>query len=113
MPKIRSYNATTGKGATWLRATLQEAGWAAARTKKSYYHALFHRIKGRRGVKKAIVAVQHAMLVALWHMLKRRVAHHDLGVDYFDRRNAERARRDHVRRLQRLGYEVLLVEKVA
>ena len=46
-------------------------------------------------------------------MLKRRVAHHDLGADYFDRRNIERARRHHVRRLQRLGYEVLLVEKVA
>jgi transposase len=104
---------TTGKGATWLRATLQEAAWAAARTKKSYYHALFHRLKMRRGPKKAIVAVQHAMLVARWHMLKRGVAHHDLGVDHFDRHHSERMRRHHVRRLERLGYNVVLVEKVA
>jgi len=104
---------TTGKGATWLRATLQETAWAAVKTKKSYYRALYHRLKGRRGPKKAIVAVQHAMLVALWHMLKHRVPHHDLGADYFDRRNTARIRRHHVRRLEQLGYQVLLVEEAA
>ena len=103
----------TGKGATWLRATLQEAAWAAVRTKKSYYRALYHRMKARGGPKKAIVAVQHAMLVALWHMLTRGVPHQDLGADYFDRRNTARTRRHHVRRLQQLGYEVLLVEPAA
>jgi transposase len=104
---------TTGQGAVWLRATLQEAAWAAARTKRSYYRALYHRLKGRRGAKKAIVAVQHAMLVALWHMLKRRVPHHDLGADYFDRRNTARRRHHHVRRLRQLGYQVVLVEEAA
>lgn len=104
---------TTGQGAVWLRATLQEAAWAAARTKQSYYRALYHRLKGRRGAKKAIVAVQHAMLVALWHMLKHRVPHQDLGADYFDRRNTARLRRHHMRRLQQLGYQVVLVEEAA
>jgi len=104
---------TTGKGATWLRATLQEAAWAAVRSKKSYYRALYHRLKGRRGAKKAIVAVQHAMIVALWHMLKHRVAHHDLGADYFERHHTARIRRHHVRRLEQLGYDVVLVEKAA
>jgi transposase len=104
---------TTGKGATWLRATLQEAAWAAVRTRKSYYRALYHRLKGRGGPKKAIVAVQHAMIVALWHMLKHRVPHHDLGVDFFDRRDTERTRRHHIRRLEKLGYDVVLVAKVA
>ncbi|HVG78849.1 MAG TPA: IS110 family transposase [Patescibacteria group bacterium] len=104
---------STGQGATWLRATRQESAWAAIRTKKSYYRALYHRLKGRGGAKKAVVAVQHAMLIALWPMLKHRVPHADLGADYFDRRNTERARRHHVRRLERLGYNVVLVESVA
>jgi transposase len=104
---------STGKGATWLRATLQEAAWAASRTKKSYYHALYYRLKARGGPKKAIVAVQHAMLVALWHMLKHRVPHQDLGAHYFERRNTARLRRHHVRRLEQLGYQVLLVEPAA
>ncbi|HET9491915.1 MAG TPA: IS110 family transposase [Methylomirabilota bacterium] len=105
--------ATTGKGATWLRATLQESAWAAGHVKKSYYRALYYRLKGRRGPKKAIVAVQHAMLVALWHMLTHRVRHQDLGADYFTRRDAARVRRHHVRHLQRLGYDVVLTEKAA
>src|SRR5207249_3947129 len=67
----------TGQGATWLRATRQESAWAAVRTKKSYYRALYHRLKARRDSKRAIVAVQHAMLVALWHMLRHRVRHQD------------------------------------
>ena len=104
---------TTGKGATWLRATLQEAAWAAVHTKKSYYRALFHRLKARRGPEKAIVAVQHAMLVALWHMLKRRVPHQDLGADYLAQRNTERTLRHHVRRLEQLGYQVLLAKEAA
>jgi transposase len=104
---------TTGQGAVWLRATLQEVAWAAARTKRSYYRALYHRLKGRRGAKKAIVAVQHALLVALWHMLTRRVPHQDLGADYFDRRHTARLRRHHVRRLEQLGYQVVLVEEAA
>jgi len=103
----------TGHGPTWRRATLQEAAWAAVRTKKSYYRALYHRLKARRGSQKAIVAVQHAMLVALWHMLRDRVPHQDLGAEHFDRRQTARIRRHHVRRLQQLGYQVLLVEEPA
>lgn len=109
----KRHSTTTGKGATWLRATLQEAAWAAVRSKKSYYRALYHRLKARRGAKKAIVAVQHAMIVALWHMLKHRVAHHDLGADYFERRNTARIRRHHIRRLEQLGYDVVITEKAA
>jgi transposase len=104
---------TTGKGATWLRATLQETAWAAVHTKKSYYRALYHRLKTRGGPKKAIVAVQHAMLVALWHMLTRRVPHQDLGADYFAQRNTARTPRHHVHHLEQLGYQVLLAKEAA
>jgi hypothetical protein len=53
------------------------------------------------------------MVVALWHMLKHRVPHQDLGVDYFAHRDTTRIRRHHVRRLEKMGYNVVLVEKVA
>ena len=71
---------------------------------------LYHRLKARRGPKKAIVAVQHAILVALWHILKRGVPHQDLGADYFARRDTARLRRHHIRRLEQLGYHVLLAK---
>lgn len=100
--------ATTGKANNWLRATLNEAAWAASRTKRSYYHALYHRMKARQGPKKAIGSVQHAMLRAIWYMLTRGVPHQDLGADYLAGRDATRIQRHHVRRLEQLGYRVVL-----
>ena len=101
---------STGQGNTWLRGTLQEVAWAAARTKRSYYCALFQRLRARRGAKKAIVAVQHSLLVAIWHMLRDSLTHEDLGADYFERHNKARICRHHVRRLQQLGYSVAIQE---
>jgi transposase len=103
----------TGRGPTWLRATLQEVAWAAIRTRTSYYRVRYHRLKARSDANTAIVAVQHAMLVALWHMLQRGEPHRDLGADYVDRHHTRRASRHHVRRLEQLGYRVLLVEEPA
>jgi transposase len=48
---------TRRKGAPWLKTTLIQCAWAAARTPASYYHAQFHRLRVRRGAKKAVVAV--------------------------------------------------------
>lgn len=104
---------STGKGALWLRATLQEVAWAAVRTKSSYYRAFYHRLQARQGAKKAIVAVQHSLLVAIWHILHKGVAHQDLGADYFEQRNKARICRHHVRRLQQLGYSVVIQEEAA
>lgn len=96
----------TGKANSWLRATLNEAAWAAVKKKDSYYRALYQRMKPRQGPKKAIGAVQHAMLNALWHMLSHGVPHHDLGVDYFASRNVARTTRHYIRRLEQLGCRV-------
>jgi transposase len=52
------------KGSPWLKTTLVQCAWAAARTKGSYLQAQFHRIRARRGVKKAIVAVAASILTA-------------------------------------------------
>jgi transposase len=101
---------STGQGNAWLRATLQEVAWAAVKTKRSYYCAFYLRLRARRGAKKAIVAVQHALLSAIWHMLRNALSHQDLGADYFERRNKARICRHHVRRLEQLGYSVAIQE---
>jgi transposase len=101
----------TRKGSKWLRAGLTESAKAAARTKGTYLSAHYHRIKGRRGPGKATVAVAHSILVAAYYMLERGVPYHDLGEDYFHRRQAEHAERYKnrlVRQLERLGHKVTL-----
>jgi transposase len=96
------------KGSRWLRTTLVQAAWAASRTKNSYFRAQFRRLVGRRGKKRAIVAVAHSLLIVVYHVLLTNHAYEDLGVDYFDKLNEDRIVRSHVRRLEKLGYAVAL-----
>ena len=96
------------KGSPWLKTTLVQCAWAAARTKGSYLQAQFHRIRSRRGVKKAIVAVAASILIAIYHMLKNGTMYQDLGPNHFDRRTKERQKNRLVQRLAELGYAVQL-----
>jgi transposase len=96
------------RGNVWLRAILAEVAWASIRTKASYFHAQFARIARRRGREKAAVAVAHSLLVVIYHLLKTGRPYTELGVDYFDRLDAARIERHHVRRLEQLGYAVTL-----
>ena len=66
-----------------LRPALVQAAWAAVREDDSYLAAQFHRLAGRTGKKKAILAVAHSILVIAYHVLKEQRPYHDLGTDYF------------------------------
>jgi len=102
-------SAATGKGNPYLRETLVEAGWAAGRTKHTYLAAQFHRLKARRGAKRAVVAVAHSILVIAYHLLQEDgTIYTDLGPTYFDERSKEATTRRTVKRLERLGYKVTL-----
>jgi transposase len=101
----------TTKGSKWLRAALNQAAWAASRTKNSYFRAQFRRLVGRRGTKRALVAVGHSLLVVIYHVLRTGRSYQDLGVDYFDKLDSKRIVRSHVRRLESLGYDVKLTAR--
>lgn len=96
------------KGSPWLKEALVEAAQAAGRAKGTYLYALYHRIAARRGKKKAAIAVAHAILIIVYHMLKNRSHYRELGQDYFDRLDREAVSRRLVRRLESLGYAVEL-----
>jgi transposase len=94
------------KGAPWLKTTLVQCAWAASRKKASYLQAQFHRLRARRGAKKAIGALAASILTAVYHMLIGGELYHDLGPDHFDRRAKTTQTRRLVTRLQNLGYTV-------
>jgi transposase len=96
------------KGAPWLKTMLVQCAWAATRKKGSYYKAQFHRLRSRRGPKKAICAVAASMLTAIYHMLKDGTQHQDLGADHFDRRSTEVKVKRLVGQLAKLGFQVQL-----
>ena len=98
----------TRKGNTFLKAALVAAAVSASQVKGTYLRDKFHRLKARMGTKKAAMAVAHKILVAVFYMLQRGVGFADLGGDYLDRVNKHRTAKRLVRRLDALGYEVML-----
>jgi len=60
-----------------------------------------------RGHARALKAVEHSIVVAIYHMLDRHQPYHDLGADYFTRRNSpDRQAAHHLAKLRDLGYQI-------
>jgi transposase len=102
----------TRKGNPYLKAMLVATAISASRTKGSYLRDKFHRLRARMGAKKAAMAVAHKILTAVFHMLQRSVAFADLGADYLDRVDKYRTAKRLIRRLDALGYDVMLRPKM-
>jgi transposase len=95
-------------GNRWLKRTLAQATWAASHSKNSYLASQYRRLAGRRGKKRALIAVGHSILVIFYHMLKTGTSYTDLGGDFFDRLEPQRLTRYYVKRLESLGHKVTL-----
>ena len=98
----------TRGGNQWLRTALVEAAWAATRVEKSALAARYRRVMRHRGHQKALIAVAHAILRAVYHLLADGTTYREPGADYYDRRHADRVRRRAIQLLERQGYRVTL-----
>jgi transposase len=101
------------KGAPWLKTTLVQCAKAAARKKASYLQAQFHRLRARRGAKKATGALAASILTIVYHMLTSGELYRDLGPDHFDHKAKAANTRRLVTRLQNLGYAVQIIPLAA
>ena len=104
----KTYSGRTTPGNRPIGSALNQAAWAASRTKGTWLKARYHRLAARRGKKRAIVAIGRSMLVAIWHMLSDNQPYRDLGDDYYDQRRQETKVIHLSNQLARLGYAVQL-----
>jgi transposase len=95
----------TTKGNSMLRITLIECAKAAKRVKHSFFYAQFNRISVQRGKNRAVVAVAHSMLIAIYHVLKNNTPYVDLGSDYYERFNREKKANYYIKKLRALGVD--------
>ena len=100
------------KGNKTLRTTLVQCARSAARSKNTYLSSMYARIAARRGANVAAVAVARTILETFFYMVRDGKDYHDLGCDYYDERNREHLRDRAVKRLENLGYKVVLEEVV-
>jgi transposase len=89
----------------YVKAALVQAAHTTAST-PTYLGEQYRRLRKRRGAKRAAVAVGHSILVIYYHMMTTGEPYHEKGIDYFHRRDAGKAERQLVRRLEQLGYQV-------
>lgn len=104
----KTRRAPVRRGNRWLTRTLAQSAWTARNKKTGYLAAQFRRIARRRGEKRAVIAVAHSILVAVYYILRDEVDYRDLGAQHFERLTPERATQDLVKRLEQLGHKVTL-----
>jgi transposase len=95
-------------GNKYLKAALGTAAMSAARSKNTYLAAKYRRITARRGPMKALVALEHSILNAVWHMLAEGECYADPGADHFSRIDPIKARNNAISKLNSLGFDVTI-----
>jgi len=98
----------TRPGNPYLKGALGVAAMSAARSKDTYLSAKYRRIASRRGPVKALVAVEHAMLIAIWNMITTGSFYSDPGGDYYTRLHPDRTKQRALDQLKNIGYTVTL-----
>lgn len=93
-------------GDNWLKTIIVQCGWAATRTKGTYLRSKYDSLVGRRGKKKALIAVGHKILIAAYFILKDKVTYKELGGDYLEKMTKEKQIKRYLKRLSELGVEV-------
>jgi len=104
--KVKSSRSRPGN--PYLQGALGAAAMACSQNPRTYYGARYRRIASRRGPKKANVAIQRSMLIAIWHMGSTGTLYDDPGADYFTRLNPGRAKKRAIHQLEAMGYRVTL-----
>jgi transposase len=94
------------KGAPWLKPVLVQSAWGVTRKKNGYLKAQYLRLKARRGPKKAAIAIAASILTIVYHMLRDGTCYHDLGSEYFARRDPAKTAAKLADRIRNLGYQV-------
>ena len=90
-----------------LRTIMTEVAWAAVKVKKSYYRAKFYSLKARIGARRAIIAIAHRLMKAIYFIIKKGETFKDLGEDYLARVNAEARVAKLKKNARQLGYDLV------
>ncbi|MBW4489341.1 MAG: IS110 family transposase [Trichocoleus desertorum ATA4-8-CV12] len=105
----KQYSGKTPPSNRWLRGMLVQMANAAVRCKTSYFASVYRRLAPRRGHKRAIVAVAHRLLIAVYHMLKQHQPYRDYRASDTGKRSQEQRLKRLQQQVERLGYQVQLV----
>jgi transposase len=94
-----------------IKTILTEVAWAGIKEKRSYYRAKYFSLRSRLGPKKAITAIAHRILKAVFHIIKHGASFKDLGEDYLLNLNKSSKLNYLSRQAQKLGFILVSAPK--
>ena len=100
-------------GDKFLKTLLVQCGWAATRTKNTYLRSKYDSLVGRRGKKRALIAVGHKILIASYFILKDKAPYKELGSEFLQDKKKGKQVNYYLKRLKELGIEIELEKIVA
>ena len=91
----------------YLKTIMTEVAWGAVKKKGSYYREKYYSLRARKGSKKAIVAIAHRILKAVFHILKYVTPYRELGENYLISLNNEARLKSLHKHAAKLGYALV------
>ena len=92
-----------------LKSIMIEITWAAVKKKGSYYRDKYWRLRYRLGPKKAIVAIAHRIVKALFAIIKHGERYKELGEDYLAQRGNVNKLVKIRKEAKALGYDLVAI----
>ena len=92
-----------------LKSIMIEIAWAAVKKKGSYYRDKYWRLRYRLGPKKAIVAIAHRIVKALFAIIKHGERYKELGEDYLAQRGNVNKLVKIRKEAKALGYDLVAI----
>ncbi|MGL5827475.1 MAG: IS110 family transposase [Nocardioides sp.] len=102
--KVKSTRCRPGN--TYLKGALGIAALSACRSKDTFLAARYKRVASRRGHHRALIALERAILTAVWQILTNRQPYRELGGDYYIRRRPGRVITKAINQLRTAGIHV-------
>ena len=82
-----------------------ECGWGATRKKDCYLKRKYAGLVTRRGKKKALIAVGHKIIVAVYHIIKNKEVYQE-PVLHDNSRKQKKQIKYHLNKLKEMGIEI-------
>ena len=89
-----------------MKSMIIQCAWASTRTKGTYLRSKYDSLVGRRGKKRALVAVGHKIIIAAYFILQNKESYKELGCDFLEKKNKNKQIKRYLRQLRDLGVDV-------
>ncbi len=100
------------QGNQYIKPILVECAWSVTHVKDCYLRGKYESLVSRRGKKRALIAVGHKIIIAIYYILKGKIPYNDLGYNYLNERKKKNQVQSYIDKLKNLGVNVQINNEI-